>query len=828
MNSNLKTNKIRKYVIKGIGLILCILLLLYILIFAYVTLNKSSIIRQVTSEISKKINGNLTIESVGLNFFSQFPQVSVSLHNTLITDTMFSAHHHPFFKGQDTYISVSVLNLIRKKSAVSGFKIVNGSVYLFTDKSGYTNKYLFDQKHNTTPDTATTATKNELKTIRLIDVRIIENDQIKEKLHDIQINDLALKLDDKDERTFGYDAKINALVHSLAFNLPRGSFIQNKVLDGKFDMVYEKKLKQLQFDSIDVSLSGQALNLTGRFDLEGPSPQFKLNVHTKQIQYAFGKSLLTPIIAKSLNIVNVEKPIDVDAFISGPLKGGDPLINVFWKVRNSFMTTPFLDFDEATFTGSYTDEVVPGLPRKDPNSKIIMDNFSAKWKRLPVSITKMEILNLEKPLLTCDLKSNFSLTTVADIIGYNTLNLRSGTANVDMTYKGPLARNNSTNSFVNGVMSITNANMIYVTKNVDLKNVYGKILFRNSNVFVDNLQCNILNNKLIMQGQAKNLLTLLNTEPTMARIEWNVYSPFLNLNNFIYLLKSKKHTTSINGKKAKLTTVARKVDQVIQQGSLNVNVKADKILYKKFEATNVKANLALLEESYKLNNVSMDNSGGHISLSGSLMRAKNDYHQAKFNVIMNNVDVNKVFTTFDNFNQDGITAQNLEGKLTAIIIATLAINDNGNLIPNTVSSSLDFSLKNGALNNYEPIKKLQSFVFKKRDFENIHFAELKDHLDITNNEVKISRMEVQSSVFTMFVEGIYGLKKNTDLSIQIPLSNLKKRKADYNPENIGTDKKGGPSIHIRAQPGPDGKVKFKLDLFNKYKKDKNASNDKSY
>ena len=67
------------------------------------------------------------------------------------------------------------------------------------------------------------------------------------------------------------------------------------------------------------------------------------------------------------------------------------------------------------------------------------------------------------------------------------------------------------------------------------------------------------------------------------------------------------------------------------------------------------------------------------------------------------------------------------------------------------------------------------------------------------------------------------MKGNTDLSIQVPLSNLKKRDEDYNPENIGTDKKGGKSIFIRGRPGSDGNVNFKLDLFNKYKKEKEAA-----
>ena len=136
---------------------------------------------------------------------------------------------------------------------------------------------------------------------------------------------------------------------------------------------------------------------------------------------------------------------------------------------------------------------------------------------------------------------------------------------------------------------------------------------------------------------------------------------------------------------------------------------------------------------------------------------------------MDNVDVNKVFAAFNNFGQDGITAQNIEGKLNAKVNATVDLDNDGKAYPNSIESMVDFSLKNGALNNFEPVKKIQSFIFKKRDFENIRFAELKDRLEISNQEIKINRMEIESTVISMYVEGIYSMKGTTDMSIQIPL-----------------------------------------------------------
>jgi hypothetical protein len=81
-------------------------------------------------------------------------------------------------------------------------------------------------------------------------------------------------------------------------------------------------------------------------------------------------------------------------------------------------------------------------------------------------------------------------------------------------------------------------------------------------------------------------------------------------------------------------------------------------------------------------------------------------------------------------------------------------------------------------------------------------------------------MEIQSTVLTMFIEGTYDMKAGPDMSILVPLSNLKKRGSDYELVNKGTDSKKGLSVHLRARYGDDGKVKISWDPFKKALKNK--------
>lgn len=813
-------NLLLKKTLKVLGVIFGILVVLYIIAFAYISANKKSIIKQVTESVSKKLNGNVTIGDVELSFLRTFPSASVLLHDVMITDTMYAQHHHPFLQAKEVFAELSIMGLIKKKSAVNGVRVEHASVYLFTDTSGYSNTYLFTSKNNGAATKESDDSKNELKSVVLKDVRLTVNDMQKQKLHDFAISNLRLKEDDEENGVLTFSTKADVLVHSLAFYLPAGSFVKDKKFEGNFDLYYDKKADKLGFDSIDIKLSGHSFNLSGSFDLKGSSPQFSLRVHTKQISFPLTKSLVTEKISTALSIVNLDKGVDADAIINGPLNGGDPLINISWSVKDTHLATPFFDFDHASLNGFYTDEVTPGLPRRDPNSKIIISNFSAEWYDLPVTSSNIEILNLYQPTLTCDLQSSFPLIKLNELLGSSSIQLQSGEGAINLTYKGPIARNNNTNSFLNGMIVFKNGNILYEPRDVELKKVNGRLAFRSSDVFVENLQCDVLNNKIVMDGEARNLLSMINTEPDKVNVNWNIFSPSLNLGSFTYLLKSRKKTSSKRQGKSKLGDIAQKIDDVLERGRVDVNLRAAKMNYKKLNASNVLAKVSLLQDRYIINNVSMEQAGGKMSLSGALISQSDNYNKANVNVVFENVDVNSVFDEFDNFGQDGITSKNLTGKLNAKVTAALSLDNAGKAYPNSIVSTVDFSLKNGSLVNFEPVKKLQNFLFKNRDFENIQFAELKDRLEIANQEVKINRMEIQSTVLSVYVEGLYSMHGNTDMSIQVPLRNLKKRGPDYKPENEGADKKGGSSLYLRGRPGSDGSIQFKPDIFKKFRKDK--------
>jgi hypothetical protein len=804
--------KYLRYTVKGLAVLVGVFLFVYIAAYAYVVLNKKSILQEIKEQVAAKLNGDVKIGDISLGFLTTFPHISVLLENVSVKDTLFNQHHHPFFEGEKIYLNLSVTNIIQKKSPVNGIRIEKGQLYVYTDTSGYTNAYLFSPKNNKNASKKP-ASENEIDYIKLRRVRLVLNDLKKRKLYDFDVTKFNCDIKTTDS-ALRFKTKNDVLIHSLAFNTNNGSFVKEARFEGNFNVFFNKIRRQLSFNDLDISIKDHPFKISGIFDF-AKAKTFFFKVTTRSIDYDLAKSLLTEKNSKALSVVKLEKPIDeITAEVSGRLNGGTPLVNAIYTCRQNNVKSAYGNFSNCIFSGSYTNEFIKGEPRTDINSRLQFHNFTGEWEGLTIKSQNIYLDNLEVPLVNADIKTDFDLTQLNTLIGSSTLDFHEGKGLLDVKYTGPLKENTKTNTLLNGKCTFSNGILMYHPRGIEVKNLNGNITFKSSDVYVNDFRGNVQGNKIIMNGSGKNLLALMKTNPGKMSLDWNVYSPSLNLGSFTSLLKTR--VTAVRKKNSK-SRIGNNIDQIISQANFNLNLKTDQLTYKRFTATNVKASLGMANENWILNNVSLNHGGGSMVISGNLNAKNTKYFESNIKVNMENVDVNKVFYAFNNFGQNGISSENLRGKLTSSADVKMDIDRDLSGTPKNMEGFIDFSLKKGALLHYDPLLKVQQIAFKKRNFDEIYFAELKDRFDIKDREIVINRMEIESTVLTLFVEGVYSLRGNTDISLQVPLNNMKKREEDYKPENKGPDAKAGASVYIRGRPGDDGNIKFKLDLFRKFR-----------
>jgi len=788
-----------------IGLLI-LFVVAWLLLWAYVHFNKAGIISKVKTQISQQVDGRVDIKDITVDLFSTFPNISVRLADITVRDSLWERHHHDFFKAEKVFTRLEFFSLFTGKPSIGKIIVDNASVYLFTDSTGYTNLVRAKKKEGDGKKRA-----GGIPDFLFRHTRFVMENVSRHKLHDIE----AIKLECKPVQTdslLKLNIDIDAIVHSLAFNTEKGSYLKEKPLSGDFTLRLDAQ-KNLLLKDVELEIDKHPFVFNGTFYTAAAQPHFHLAIETKKVKYAGAVSLLNPVIQAKLNLVGIDEPVNMKADLNGLLAYRSiPLVKIDMEVKDAKLVTPVGSFNECTFNGSFNNQEDPAQLRTDENSAIRLSNFKAKWSEIPITAKSIKVVNLKQPFIDCDLQSTFQLTNFNELAGSNSLQFSKGSGEMNIQYKGTIAKSDSAYPFLNGTIQFREAELAYLPRNLLLKNCSGTVRFKDQDVFIEKLKAQGGGTSLVMDGSIKNLLTLINNNPEKLEINWNISTPSLNVVDFMNYLGNRSATVAKKGSAAgKIKSASGKIDRMLEYGTAQLTINAGKVLYKKFQATNVGANISLLQGRIVLNSARLNHAGGVLAVSGSLTDgAGSNPLQLKAN--LTNVDIPGIFYGFNNFGQDAITDKNMKGRISAAVLITGALNNKAAQMISNLDGTVNFSISNAELNNFEPLQKVSEVIFKKRDFSNVRFAELKNTLTIHGSAININRMEINSSVFTMFVEGVYDTKKGTDLDLRVPLRNLKKMDGDAPVRNTG---KIGSNVRLRAKTGDDGKLKVKLVLFGK-------------
>lgn len=806
-----------KILLRTFTAIALIILLLWGGIYIYFRANKASLLSKVSKAVSEKVKGQVQIKDIGLNFLVNFPNITLRLDEVSLQDSMYKMHKRELLKARKLFVSASTFQLLKGQVRPSKIVIEDGQVFLFTDDRGFSNQYILSGDSAKKDNANSSAYSSLPGRIILKRVRLIYNHVPKRKLHDIFARRLDIDIS-RSGRQLSFETEMDLAVRSLAFNVQKGSYVKGKVLKGDFDISFDTLQKLMSIKDATLRIGGQPFKLNAAFHFDS-SKKFRLQLATTSVPFRSVASLLAGNTGKKFDSVDFAKPINnLSAEINGRTAYRDtPVVVIKWDAKDNALTTPQGNFTKCSFSGSFTNQVSDTLSRNDENSAIRVSGLNAEWEGIPIVSEQIHIVNLIHPVITCDIQSNTDLSKLDEVIGSESFHFIKGDARTKIHYHGPIGDSTDVSPYISGSFSFSNADMEYLPRRIKLTNFTGDIVFDSSDIRLKDLKGKVQQSPIEINAEIKNFFSLMDVDPGKLELTSNIYMPALDVQEFKSLLGQRSKAVAAARKgKAKLAKLSNSIDRFMDLCNMNTTLKADKISYKRFAATDVRANVLLTTNTWKFRNVSLNHADGSLNLDGGLESVQGNTSRLNLDAQLQNINISKLFNAFNNFGLDDISSKNIRGVLNTTINLTGIMDNNASLEPASLNGTIDLSLKKGELIDFEPLQKMSVFLLKKRDFSNLEFAELKNRFQLQGQSILINRMEIQSTALSMFVEGLYDMRgDSTDLVIQVPLSNLKKRKPDYVPENKGVDAKTGMSVYVRAKSGKGDDIDFSFGLFKK-------------
>lgn len=197
-------------------------------------------------------------------------------------------------------------------------------------------------------------------------------------------------------------------------------------------------------------------------------------------------------------------------------------------------------------------------------------------------------------------------------------------------------------------------------------------------------------------------------------------------------------------------------------------------IYHKIDLQNISAELRTTPDHYiYVDTLSMDAAGGNIQLSGYFNGSDPGHIYLQPDLQMTNVELEKLLFKFENFGQDHLVSENLQGTLTSRIQGKIRVYPD--LVPDLDQSSLTMNVKvlNGRLKNYDPMLALSDYMGDK-NLQNIRFDTLQNNLVVRQGTISIPNMTIESSLGHMELSGTHDSNQNIDYSLRIPWKTVRK------------------------------------------------------
>ncbi len=756
---------------------------------------KDKITKFVVNELGSKIEGKVNIEGVSLSFFASFPNISIQLNNVTALSTE-SFNKNAFSTNSDTALvaeaialAFNPINFFQEKYIVEEIIGKNAYANIFIDSDGNHN-FAFVKESS---DTVKSNTFLELSKIRLKNTFVHYYNASGLQEHVLAKNTYLTGEFTEEGFVFYLNGKI--LHKKLVVN--NYNYLENIELEASIEVeqlnhAFVVKSAKIENDFINLSSNG---NISWT-DLN-PLLNFTYSIAITDIQEA--KTLLPAMAQTAISEINLSGAPTIDGTLNSTSKFRKTLaLDAKINYKNGSVKINGSTINFAT-SGVITSGNISNLGTFSYSQSNLSCNYNGckfngsvsvqNFKSPELKINGKYVLDLPTFLKDFDLEYNFAGVASGNI-------LWEGNVNEFTDFKESFF----TKTRLKASCSLKNAK-INAPENLpfNFSDLNANVKLSNNTIQIDTLNGKINEIPFTAEGTIMGLLSSLmfdNTDVTYA-IDFKIDK--LHPQVFIENLKtSKKDSESPKNKS-------------IHKGMITFFTKDFE--YNVFKFQDFKTVLNFNSNTFELKNTNLKTLGGSYKGETKVVLMPNGNTHCKGNANIQNASTKNLFKTFNNFDQNTLTCDKIDGTICTNVDFNVLFNKDFEPIYPKMNVLADVKVENGSIKDFEPFIKI-SEKLKVPEFENVSFSKIENTIKISQDTLYIPKMDISTNAFDITMEGKHSFNNSFLYALTVymekTLSNRYKNK-NKEIENFG-----------EIEQDADGKVKIPLKIYgnvNKYKID---------
>ena len=724
----------------------------------------------ILKSFNKNISTKLEVGSFKLSFLRKFPKASLELKDVLV-------HSSPNFNSH-SFTGINTDTLLTARFVTVDFKITDilngvyniervsardGKINFYTDAAGFVNYDISSKGKKTDGDVFTI----DLKRINLTDIKsyyinlatkLIINGLVKEGTIKSRISG-----DD-------IDFNANAEIEIAGFQLYNTKI--TKTITTEIELTLKRSKNGILFKKGVLSVENYDFDLNGFISSDNV---LDLNITGHNVDISKIRNYLPEKYLKFVSEYNPSGILIVDSKIKGLLsRTANPHIEINCSLNKGRITygKSDLSINNLSFSGHFSN-----------GSKNCFETSAVLFKDIKVNLGSAQytgtfrLSNFDHLRTELLLKGKVFPDELREFFDLQNISTAAGNVDLDLKIDGNLFPKDKI-TFSDIIDLKPEAALVFNSFDIGFKNekilftkVNGNMVISNS-IRASNFQFDYKGQKIKIDGEFINLPEWFTGRPAKLIATGDV-----SFDRFIpeVFIKNLTSGDSSNIKKAAFALP----DDVI----LDINFKIDNLNYKTFSSSRIAGSLTYKPRLLTFKSLNMQSLDGTISGNGFVVQNSSKSVIARGNFNVTNIDVNKAFTTFHNFGQDFLKAENLKGTLSGSLSLLLPMDSTLKPQIKSVTAEGKVILVNGALINFDPVKHLSSYI-ELSELENISFKQLENDFFIRNNFLYVPQMDVKSSAADLSVNGKHSFDNNYEYHVKILLSEILSKKRKKSKKNV--------------------------------------------
>lgn len=721
------------------------------------------------NHLDNSLSAEIHIKKQGIHFsvLRNFPNVGLQLDEILIKSSTKVNLEDFSFDAKDTLLfaeEVSLLfnlkSLITKKYELKKVVISGAKLHLLADKSGNFNyKIVKPSEGEEKPDSMII----QLKSINLNDTEIYYIDA-RQQLHYsafITSSELSGEFSKED---FNIQAKTQMKNSELSL---KGKDYLDKV-PAKLSLAIRKSEDLYYFEKGLANIFGVNLAIEGTYD--------KINKHYKFIAGSKSTSVSNisyPALEKFLrrSKLQIEKgSLDQTTNISGYAGNFGSSITTDFVIQKAGLKSKerSIQIKNIFLKGQYFHD------NKGVNS-IRIDTLLMYSDKSQI-YGNCSITNLDHPFISGNINGILELKKLMIVKTIASRFVLDGTIQGQLIMKGKVSkepelwRTSLMSAFKNGELEIENGFVRPILNSLPGAYIDGIIKLKGlSDVWLENVNLRTGDSDLIINGSVTDLPLFSGDRSIFPVYRCNVSSNEFHVEDFF-----------IGGKQQ--NTEEKRIVQLPDSMVVFAEIKVGEFHFGKFSAANAKGTIHYQPKVLTINNFSLKSQKGEIFSEIQITQQKNRL-KTKSSTNFQKVDLGDMFTAFNNFGQDVIHADNLDGLLTGTAEVEADWDFQLKSIQENLKVQSDFIIQNGELIDYQPLLGLSRFI-EVEELNHIKFDKLETNIQIEDRVALISETNINSSAISLIFSGWHDFDNRYKYHIQVQLSDILWKKAKRRkPEN---------------------------------------------